>query len=103
MITRIRKTKVSLLAALLLAMSAASVAGEQERAELAQLAKEVAFLMQRAGEIQSVANTHPQDQIAFRYDDLIRDLGKIKEGLSDYIGAELRDGNPITPLDGRYR
>ncbi len=103
MLTRIRKTPVSLLTALLLSMSTVTMAGELERSELAQLAKEVQFLMQRAGEIQSEANTHPPDQIAFRYDDLIRDLGKIKEGLSDYIGAELRDGNPITPLDGRYR
>jgi RAQPRD family integrative conjugative element protein len=88
---------------LLLSVNATSMASEQERYDLAKVAKEIDLLVQQVENIKSQAGTYQQDRIVFHYDDLIRDLYRIKEGISDFVRAELRNGNRLTPLDGRYR
>jgi len=100
---RIPLTRFSLLTGLLLTVSTVSLAGERERSQLAQLAKEIDYLIQQADAIQSDAGADSRERIVFRYKDLVRDLTLVREGISDYIGAELRDGKPIPTLDGRYR
>jgi RAQPRD family integrative conjugative element protein len=88
---------------MLLVINTSSLAGEQERSDLAKVAKEIDFLVQQVERIKSNATTHQQSRIVFHHDGLIRDLYRIKEGISDYISLELRHGNQVTPLDGRYR
>ena len=101
---RIRKTPASLLlAGLLMFASANALAGEHERSQLAQLAKEVDYLIRHADDLRSDADGQTPDRIAFRYNDLIHDLTLVRDGISDYIGAELRDGKSMPALDGRYR
>lgn len=102
---RIPLTSFPFLAGLLLIVSAASFAGERERSRLAQLAKEIDYLIQQVDTIQTDADTSgdSRERIVFRYTDLVRDLTLVKEGISDYIDAELRDGKSVHALDGRYR
>jgi RAQPRD family integrative conjugative element protein len=90
-------------AVLIICMNATLVAGEQERYDLALVAKELDTLVQQIGNIKTNANEQQDSQIKFQFDDLIRDLNKVKDGISDYVSAELRHGNNIAPLDGRYR
>lgn len=88
---------------LILVLAAPSHADEREAAGLAGLAAEIDFLIQQAHDSRRVSTSYPNGRLRFRYEDLISDLKTVKQGLADYIGADLRDGRPIAPLDGRYR
>ena len=75
---------------------------EQERFELAGLVKEIDFLLQWVEEIQTrVADR--SGRLRFQYPDLHRDLELMREGISDYIKADLQVGRTFTPLSGSYR
>jgi RAQPRD family integrative conjugative element protein len=78
-------------------------AGELESAQLANIATEISYLIKRVEEIRGDSKRLPSENIAFRYQDLMNDLETVKRGISDYIGADLRNGRVIEPLDGRYR
>ena len=76
-------------------------ANDIERRYLSELVKEIDFLSQRVDEIRPDA---PDDRrLRFQYDDLKRDLRLLREGIRDYIEADLREGRVIKPLSGRYR
>jgi RAQPRD family integrative conjugative element protein len=75
---------------------------ELERSELAGLVKEIDFLLQRVEEIQTTVSDR-SGRLRFQYPDLRRDLELMREGISDYIEADLRVGRTFTPLQGRYR
>ena len=75
---------------------------ELERAELAGLVKEIDFLLQRVDEIQ--ANEADRTaRLRFQYPDLRRDLQRMREGIADYIEADLQVGRTFTPISGSYR
>ena len=63
-------------------------AAELERANLAGLVKELDFLLERVEEIR--IDAPDQSRLRFQYDDLKRDLLRMREGISDYIDADLR-------------
>ena len=97
------KTGMTFLLLLSLAIGAPAWAeAERERFELAGLVKEIDFLLQRVDEIQSQA-PNPAGRLRFQYPDLRRDLQRMREGISDYIGADLQIGRTFTPLRGSYR
>jgi RAQPRD family integrative conjugative element protein len=53
-------------------------------------------------EIQS-QESNPTGRLRFQYPDLRRDLERMREGISDYIEADLQIGRTFTPLSGSYR
>jgi RAQPRD family integrative conjugative element protein len=75
---------------------------EWERSELAGLVKEIDFLLQRVEAIQTRMADHA-GRLRFQYPDLRRDLERMREGIADYIEADLQVGRTFTPLHGRYR
>ena len=97
------KTGMTFLLLLSLAIGAPAWAeAERERTELAGLVKEIDFLLQRVDEIQS-QESNPTGRLRFQYPDLRRDLERMREGISDYIEADLQIGRTFTPLSGSYR
>lgn len=76
-------------------------AAELERANLAGLVKELDFLLDRVEAIR--IDAPDQRRLRFQYDDLKCDLWRIREGIADYIDADLRAGRDITPIQGSYR
>lgn len=76
-------------------------ATDLERGQLAGLVKEIDFLIDRVVAIR--IDAPDQSRLRFQYDDLKSDLLRMREGISDYIDADLRAGRDITPIQGSYR
>lgn len=91
----------ALLSILLLPWSGLASATDLERSRLAELVREIDFLLTRVEAIR--VDAPDQRRLRFQYNDLNHDLELMREGISDYIAAELRDGRNIAPLKGRYR
>lgn len=76
-------------------------ASELERSEMAKFAKEIDFLIAHVDEIKRHAE--PDARMKFQYNDLKDDLQKIRDGISQYIEADINNGRDMQPIKAIYK
>jgi len=74
---------------------------EIDRSNLAKVITEVDFLIHQVNKIKK--QSIDKDRIRFHYDTLVKDLQKIRAGVSSYINVDINNGRIVEPLSGNYR
>lgn len=90
----------ALMAAALMATQAARADDESERANLAQIAHELARVQTMVAQAAATAPTG--ERVKFRYDWLQGDLQMLREGIARHVDAP-RQPRPVPALRGDYR
>ena len=73
---------------------------DAERAVLARLTHELALLGTLVDDAESQAN--PSNRVRFQYSWLRTDIGKIRQGIDEYIKGARVEPRVVSPLKGDY-